>query len=112
MTTQTDFLGLGTLEWTIIICTVCLIIALVRCSVLISMGNKPKKWEYRLIWGYGYSDHIGDSTPDTLGREGWELVTVNLINKNDKELDSRFYEGVYKDSELIEHCAFKRQLPD
>ena len=73
------------------------------------MGNKPKKWEFRGVWGY--RDH-GDNTTDVLGREGWELVTVNWINKNDKELDPRFYEGVHKDSELIEHCVFKRQLPD
>ena len=68
------------------------------------------KWEYYELWGLMNPNDNKDSYD--LGREGWELVAVNWIDKNDNKLHDKFYEGVHKDSELIEHSVFKRQLPD
>ena len=67
------------------------------------------KWEYYELWGLMNPNDNKDSYD--LGREGWELVAVNWIDKNDNKLHDKFYKDEYENTIHIEQKVFKRRLP-
>ena len=56
------------------------------------------KWEFKSVEG---EKDFYNNTWNDLGQMGWELVSVNWVDKN---------RDVYRDEELIELGWFKRQL--